>query len=174
MCIRDRLASAAVTDVKVSNVSGSKLDTGSVEASKFADNAFGGGLEVDGVVRHINEIDAGSQAGIRWDSHGHVVGFSQVPPEDLPIATTSTVGVISVPTNSGLTVSNTGEIDHRTLISQGRVSGISYDEHGHITNAVALTPTDLPVATNTTIGSVRVPTQDRSPKHTQHLSLIHI
>ena len=159
----NKLSTGAVTDVKVTNVSGAKLDTGTVTADKFATNAFGGGLELDGVVKHVNDIDAGSNAGISWDEHGHVVGFNQVPPEDLPLATTSTPGIISVPTGSGLTVSATGEIDHVTLIGEGTVSGISFDEHGHITSAQSLSSTDLPVATNTAIGAVKIPTTNSNP-----------
>ena len=159
----DKLASDAVTDVKISDVSGAKITNGSVTADKFAVSAFGGGLEVDGVVRHVNDIDAGSNAGISWDEHGHVVGFNQVPPEDLPIATATSPGIIEVPSGSGLTVSDTGEIDHLTLITAGTKSGISFDEHGHITAAVDLTSTDLPPATNTSIGAVSIPTANSNP-----------
>ena len=159
----DKLSTGAVTDVKVTNVSGGKIDTATIQAEKFASSAFGGGIEVDGVVRHVNDIDAGSNAGISWDEHGHVVGFNQVPSEDLPLATATTPGIISVPSGSGLTVSATGEIDHVTLIGEGTVSGISFDEHGHITNAEALSPTDLPAATNTTIGAVKIPTTNNNP-----------
>ena len=159
----DKLASGAVTDVKVSNVSGSKLDTGSVTADKLATAAFDGGIELDGTVKHVNEIDAGSNAGISWDAHGHVTGFNQVPPEDLPLATATTPGIIAVPSGSGLTVSATGEIDHLTLITAGTKSGISFDEHGHITAAVDLASTDLPAATNTSIGAVSIPTANSNP-----------
>ena len=159
----DKLASGAVTDVKVSNVSGAKITNGSVTADKFSVSAFGGGLEVDGVVRHVNDIDAGSNAGITWDEHGHVVGFNQVPSEDLPLATATSPGIIEVPVGSGLTVSDTGEIDHLTLIAAGTKSGISFDEHGHITAAVDLASADLPPATNTSIGAVSIPTANSNP-----------
>ena len=159
----DKLATDAVTDVKISSVSGAKITNGSVTSDKFAVSAFGGGLEVDGVVRHVNEIDAGSNAGISWDEHGHVVGFNQVPPEDLPLATATTPGIIAVPSGSGLTVSATGDIDHLTLITAGAKSGISFDEHGHITAAVDLVSTDLPPATNTSIGAVSIPTANSNP-----------
>ena len=159
----DKLPSRTVTDVKINDVSGAKLTTGSVTADKFSLSAFGGGLELDGIVRHVNDIDAGSNAGISWDEHGHVIGFNQVPPEDLPLATATSPGIIEVPPGSGLTVSNTGEIDHLTLISPGTKSGISFDEHGHITAAVDLAPTDLPPATNTSIGAVRIPTTNSNP-----------
>ena len=159
----NKLSTGAVTDVKVTNVSGGKINTATITADKFASTAFGGGIEVDGVVRHVNDIDAGSNAGISWDEHGHVVGFNEVPSEDLPLATETTPGIISVPSGSGLTVSATGEIDHVTLIGEGTVSGISFDEHGHITNAEALSATDLPVATNTAIGAVKIPTTNNNP-----------
>ena len=159
----DKLVTDAVTDVKISNVSGSKLDTGSVTADKFADNAFGGGLELDGVVRHVNDITAGSSAGITWDEHGHVTDFGPVPATDLPIATANSLGVIAVPAGSGLTVSEIGDIDHLTLITAGTMSGLSYDEHGHINNAEPLVGADLPPATNTVIGAVSIPTNNNNP-----------
>ena len=159
----DKLQSGAVTDVKVTNISGGKLDDGSVTADKFANNAFGGGLELDGVVRHVNDITAGSNAGITWDEHGHVVDYGPVPATDLPIATDRSLGVIAVPSGSGLTVSETGDIDHLTLITAGTMSGLSYDEHGHITNAVPLEGADLPPATNTVIGAVSIPTNNSNP-----------
>ena len=60
-------------------------------------------------------------------------------------------------------MSETGDIDHLTLITAGTMSGLSYDEHGHITNAEALSFADLPPATNITIGAVKIPTTNSNP-----------
>ena len=159
----DKLASNAVTDAKVSNVSGSKLIDSTVTAAKLSTTAFSGGIELDGTVQHTNNIAAGSSAGITWDANGHVTGFGTVPPSDLPLATATTVGAISVPSGSGLTVSGAGAIDHITLVDASSVSGISYDEHGHITATRALISTDLPNATPTDKGAVSVPTDNNNP-----------
>ena len=159
----DKLATGAVTDAKVSNVSGSKLIDSTVTANKLSATAFSGGIELDGTVQHTNEIAAGSSAGITWDANGHVTGFGPVPASDLPLATATTVGAISVPSGSGLTVSGAGAIDHVTLVTASSVSGISYDEHGHITATRSLISTDLPNATATNKGAVSVPTDNNNP-----------
>ena len=159
----DKLASSSVTDAKIAGVDGSKLVPDSVEASKFSPTAFDGGIELDGTVRHINDIVAATASGISWDEHGHIIGSVDLDADDMPIATATQLGAISVPAGSGLTVSDTGEIDHLTLIDAGLMSGISYDEHGHITSTRALISTDLPLATSTTIGAVSVPTNNSNP-----------
>ena len=159
----DKINSSAVTDAKIANVDGSKLIPDSVEASKFSPTAFDGGIELDGTVRHVNDIVAATASGISWDEHGHIIGSVDLDADDMPIATATQLGAISVPAGSGLTVSDTGEIDHLTLIDAGLMSGISYDEHGHITSTRALISTDLPLATSTTIGAVSVPTNNSNP-----------
>ena len=159
----EKLLNGAVTDAKVTDVSGSKLIDGTVTAAKFDSAAFTGGIELDGTVQHINNIAAGTSAGITWDEHGHVTGFGTIPPSDLPLATTTTVGAISVPTTSGLTISAAGEIDHVALLTAGSMSGFTYDEHGHITAVRALVGADLPDATNTDKGAVNVPNTNDNP-----------
>ena len=159
----DKLASSSVTDAKIDGVDGSKLVPDSVEASKFDPRAFAGGIELDGTVRHTNEITAATASGISWDAHGHIIGSVDLDADDMPIATDSQLGAIIVPAGSGLTVNAQGEIDHRTLIDAGLMSGITYDEHGHITATRALISTDLPTASNAAIGAVSVPTADSNP-----------
>ena len=159
----DKLGSASVTDAKVSNVSGAKLLASTVTADKLSATAFSGGIELDGTVQHTNIITAGTSAGITWDANGHVTGFGTVPASDLPLATSTTVGAVSVPTTSGLTVNGAGAIDHITLVTAGSVSGITYDEHGHITATRGLVGTDLPISTSTTLGAVIVPNANANP-----------
>ena len=110
-----------------------------------------------------NQITAATASGISWDAQGHIIGSVDLDADDMPIATDSQLGAIIVPAGSGLTVNAQGEIDHRTLIDAGLMSGITYDEHGHITATRALISSDLPPATNTVIGAVSVPTADSNP-----------
>ena len=159
----EKLASSSVTDLKILNVDGSKLVPDSVEASKFDPAAFSDGIVLDGTVRHSNQITAATASGISWDAQGHIIGSVDLDADDMPIATDSQLGAIIVPAGSGLTVNAEGEIDHRTLIDAGLMSGITYDEHGHITATRALISSDLPPATNTVIGAVSVPTADSNP-----------
>ena len=159
----DKLATGAVTDAKVTSVSGTKIVDGTIAASKLSTTAFSGGIELDGTVQHTNNITAGSGAGITWDANGHVTGYGTVPARDLPLATATSVGAVSVPTGSGLTVNGAGAIDHLTTVVAGSVSGITYDEHGHISNARALISTDLPISTSSALGAVIVPNADANP-----------
>jgi hypothetical protein len=161
--INEKLGSGAVTDSKVLDVDGSKINAESIEASKLDPAAFSDGIELDATIKHSNAITPGTQNGIIWDAQGHITGAGPVPSTDLPIATKTEVGAISVPDGSGLTVSNTGEIDHLTLIAAGGMSGITYDEHGHITATTPLVGSDLPIATDISIGAVSVPVANNNP-----------
>ena len=81
---------------------------------------------------------------------------------DLPIATIRSVGGVSVPISGGLDVSEL-ELSIGNTISPGSSGGITYNQHGLITAVGAVDPTDLPIATNTTVGAVKVPTTDNNP-----------
>ena len=50
------------------------------------------------------------------------------------LATETTVGAIAVPPSSSLTIIATGDIDHKTLITPTTVSGVTVDEHGHVSS----------------------------------------
>jgi hypothetical protein len=158
------LADESVTNDKIDSVDGSKLVDASVTADKFNPTAFSEGLEIEeGVVVHVNEIAPGTRNGITFDAQGHITDTAPLQPGDLPLATSSSVGAISVPAGSGLTVDASGAIDHETLLAAGEESGISFDEHGHITGTRPLEGTDLPPATTTTLGAVIVPTANSNP-----------
>ena len=74
-----------------------------------------------------------------------------------------TVGAVSVPPNSGLTVSRTGALDHADTIAPGTASKVTFNSHGHITGTSRLTAADMPPATSTTLGAVIVPTTNDNP-----------
>ena len=158
------LVDGSVTDDKIDSVDGSKLVDGSVTATKFNPTAFSEGLEIEeGVVVHVNEIAPGTRNGITFDAQGHISDTAPLQPGDLPLATASSVGAISVPAGSGLTIDAAGAIDHQTLLAAGEESGISHDEHGHITGTRPLIGTDLPPATATTLGAVIVTGENSNP-----------
>ena len=149
--------------LKIESVSGNSIEFQSVGADKLNPAAFSGGIEVDGTIKHINEIAAGTSAGITWDAHGHVTGFGPVPSTDLPLATADDPGAVSVPASGGLVVSELGEIGHSNDIVAGAVSGFTYDAQGHITFARPLLGSDLPLATTTEVGGVSVTDFDNNP-----------
>ena len=161
--VSDKIAPLAVDNSKISSVDGSKLVNLSVTANKFDPNGFTSGIELSGTVQHINKITPGTANGIIYDGNGHVTGSAPLQPLDLPVATTTSIGGISVPPESGLTVNGTGQIDHADTIAAGTLSGITYNSHGHITATTPLVGDDLPPATATELGAVIVPSTNSNP-----------
>ena len=152
---------AALVDLSVTNskiaagVDGAKLTDDTVSAAKVPVSSLDRGLnKATGAIGHANAITAGTHSGISYDAQGHVTGTAALTPADLPTATATTAGIVSVPAGSGLSVSGVGALAHSSTVSAGTTNGITYDANGHITAAAALAPADLPVATATTLGAV--------------------
>ena len=78
----------------------------------------------------------------------------------MALATDVTVGVVSVPTDGGLTVTGAGALSIANLISPGSGYKITYDKHGLITSSSGIDPADYTPATTTTLGAVIVPDTD--------------
>jgi len=163
-----KLADGAVTDAKVSDVGGDKIIDATITADKFDPDAFGGGITVNATPQVVHENDlgaAGSQNGISFDRHGHIIGTQSLSSTDLPIATDTPLGAVIVPGGSGLEVDANGNLDHSNDITAGTYGGIQFDEHGHITGLPVdgqIPSTDLPIAGDTAaeLGAVYVPVQD--------------
>jgi len=150
----DQLAIDSVTTEKIQDeaVTGAKLDP----------NSFDRGLNI--VADRVgieNAIVPGTQAGISYNAQGLITGVSDpIPPADLPIATETTIGAVMVPVDSGLGVTGTGEIFIDNLVTPATSAKVTYNIHGLITQGEDLDPDDLPIATNTTLGAVIVPSVD--------------
>ena len=160
----DAVKDSAITDAKIAGVNGTKILDNSIAAPKFNGGAFGRGLDNNGSnVGITNAVPAATGNGISWNAQGLVTGFVPLQGPDLPVATASNVGGVSVPTAGGLTVSGIGEISIANSILAGTTSGITFDQHGNITSTAALIGTDLPTATTTQLGAVSVPTANNNP-----------
>ncbi len=68
--------------------------------------------------------------------------FRAIAPTDLPDATVSTKGIIQPGT--GLAV-DSGTLNHVNTVTGATVSSITFDNQGHITAAIPLVATDIPV-----------------------------
>jgi hypothetical protein len=159
-----KIINNAVTSDKIISVSGGQILAATVTADKFSVDTFTRGLDNSGLnVGITNAVTAATTSGISYNEQGLITGSVPLVGPDLPPATASDIGGISVPAGSGLTVSALGAIDHVTLVSAATRSGISYDEHGHITGSVPLLGTDLPAASTTQLGGVSIPTTADSP-----------
>jgi hypothetical protein len=149
----------AITNAKLaSGIDGAKLTDDTVTAAKIPAASLNRGLDkAGGAIGHTNAVTAASRNGITFDAQGHITGTAPLAPVDLPIATQSAVGAVSIPAASGLTVSGSGAVNHASTIAAGTRSGITYNATGHITAAVALIPDDIPTASQIAKGGVIVP-----------------
>ncbi|ADD94713.1 hypothetical protein, partial [uncultured phage MedDCM-OCT-S09-C28] len=186
----NQLADGSVTGEKIANntitaqniasnaIGSSELANGAVDElalqndactiDKLDEDAFSRGLDHNGNnIGITNNPGSGTQAGIRWNSRGLITGATDpIPPEDLPIATTSDVGAVSVPLEGGLSVTGVGALGINNTVTAATYAKITYDEHGLVTNGADLAPADLPIATSTTLGAVIVPSVDAAGEAT--------
>lgn len=179
----DKLADGTVTGSKVANdtltadniapnaIGASELANGAVDTdalqgsavtgAKIADSAVGRGIDKQAeVVGHEQEYFPGapaSFAGVTVDEYGHVSALaSSIPPTDLPIATDAVNGVSHYPANSGLSISGAGAVGHTNTVLPATKPKVTYDANGHVTNGADLDPSDLPLATASDVGAVKV------------------
>ena len=154
----DNLADDSVGPDALQPISGDSIADGGITVNKFAPDSVDRGLDVDtGAIGHTNVVTGALHNGISFDDQGHIFDTSPLLPTDLPIATNIDLGGVIIPTDGGLFVSPLGELIHSNSVTGDTVSGIQYDDQGHIVSASPLTGADLPPATNTDLGGVSVP-----------------
>ena len=158
------IATSAVTDVKIaSGIDGAKITNGTILPVKLNASNIDRSLNVDGTSGNLginNAVAGGSSArnGITYNNEGLITSTAALVASDLPEATTSAIGAVSVPTAGGLSVTNLGAISITNSVTAATKSGITFNAQGLITSTVALVAADLPVATTTAIGAMKVPT----------------
>ena len=159
----DRLDAGAVTNDKVetstSNSTGldgsTKLRDGTITAAKLNTSNIDRSLNVaSGNLGINNVITAATRSGITYNAQGLITGTVALAAADLPVATSSAVGGVSVST--GLTVNGSGALSLTNSVTGATVSGITFNNQGMITAATALAATDLPVATTSAKGAVQI------------------
>jgi len=150
------IAASAVTDAKVaSGISGTKLTDGTVTAAKLNTSNINRSLNVaSGSLGINNAITAATRSGITYNAQGLITGTIALAASDLPLATTSAVGGVSV--GAGLSVSGAGALSITNSVTGATVSGITFNNQGLITGATALVAGDLPTATTSAKGAVQI------------------
>lgn len=115
------------------------------------------GLSVDGsgVISHQSSVTGQTKNGFTVNDSGHITAVGSIAAGDLPKATTSAVGGVSV--GSGLSVTAGGQLNHTDSITAGTTSGITFNAQGHITSTAALAASDLPAGTTSAKGAVSIP-----------------
>ena len=150
----------AVTDAKISAVSGTKITDGTITATKLNTSNLDRSLNVaSGNLGINNAVTGGASArnGITYNDEGLITATAALVASDIPEATASAVGGVSVPAAGGLAVSGIGELSIDNTITAATISGITFNEQGLITATTALVAGDLPEATASAIGAVSIP-----------------
>jgi hypothetical protein len=145
--IEAKIAANAVTVTKIADgtITPAKLNTSNLDRSL---NVASGNLGIN------NTITAATRSGITYNAQGLITGTVALAAGDLPVATTSAVGGVSVGT--GLSVSGAGALSLANSVTGATVSGITFNNQGMITAATALVAGDLPVATTSAKGAVQI------------------
>jgi hypothetical protein len=172
-------ASIPVAKVNLSGISGTNLSAGTVPITALDatnDILATGGLAVSsgnlelvaptspivrnestGSLEHaVSGATAGTYTKVTVDTKGHVSTGTTLAGADVPVATSSVIGGVSIPAAGGLALTGGGALSHSNSVAGGAStrSGITYDPHGHITSTAALVAADMPIATTAALGAV--------------------
>ena len=150
------IAASAVTDAKIaSGIGGAKITDGTITAAKLATANIDRSLNVaSGNLGINNTVVAATRSGITYNAQGLITATVALAASDLPLATTSAVGAVSVGT--GLAVTGAGALSLSNSVTAATISGITYNAQGQITATTALVAGDLPAATTSAKGAVQV------------------
>ena len=156
------------TQITAGTVAASKLNTSTIPAtggitvsssnlqlvaptSPIVRNASTGSLE-----HGVSGVTAGTYTQVTVDAKGHITAGTTLNSANVPIATSSVIGGVSIPAAGGLALTGGGALSHSNTVAGGAStrSGITYDAQGHITSTAALVAADLPIATTAAKGAV--------------------
>ena len=120
----------------------------------------GSGLAVTagGQLNHAASITAGTTSGITYNASGHITAITALVGNDLPVATTSVKGAVSVPAGA-LSVNGAGALTHDvSAVTPGTYPKVTVDTRGHVTAGTTLSASDIPEipATKLTSGTLNV------------------
>ena len=154
------IANSAVTDGKISGVSGTKITDATITAAKLNTANIDRSLNVaSGNLGINNAVTGGASArnGITYNNEGLITSTAALVASDIPEATASAVGGVSVPAAGGLAVTAAGALSINNTVTGATRSGITFNDQGLITSTAALAAGDLPLATASTVGAVSIP-----------------
>ena len=146
---------ASVTNEKLADgIDGNKLNDGSVPISKLDGQIDGSQIGDIGLSQlpdaAANTVLAGpTSGGAANPTYRKLVG------DDLPIATDSTKGGVSVPAAGGLTVGVDGSVQIANNVVAATHAVVQYDKNGLITSGRDLQPGDLPAPSGDNPGAVK-------------------
>jgi hypothetical protein len=156
------IANSAVTNAKIANnaIHTEQIMDGQVDAVKLNSADLDRSLNIASNKLGINNaVTGGASArnGITYNAQGLITSTAALVASDIPEATTSAVGGVSVPSTGGLAVTAAGALSIDNTVTGATRSGITFNDQGLITSTAALAAGDLPLATASTVGAVSIP-----------------
>ena len=115
-------------------------------------------------------VTAATHTKITYDEHGLVTAGEDLDPLDLPIATTTTVGAVSVPATDAdgatpLDIDGAGRIEHaESGVTPDTYPKVIVDKYGHVTGGTDLAASDIPEISAELITSGTFPTTSGTPE----------
>ena len=147
--IEAKIAANAVVNAKIADgtITAAKLNTSNIDRSL---NVASGNLGIN------NTVTAATRSGITYNAQGLITGTVDLAAGDLPKATTSAVGGVSVGT--GLSVNGSGvlSVSNSVTANTSGATKVTYNAQGAITGSASLVAGDLPVATTSAKGAVQI------------------
>ena len=147
---------ASVTDEKLADgIDGGKLQDGSVPGSKLEPGSITGDsideMPLDKLPdAAANTVLAGPAAGVPASP-----SYRKLVSADIPTATQSGKGGVSVPAAGGLEVDPNGAVSIGNTVSPATHPVITYDANGLVTAGRGLTSGDLPSGSGSEVGAVK-------------------
>ena len=105
----------------------------------------GNGLAMSGDTLTINNTvtaETSEHHIVQYDANGLITAGKAIAGADVPVATSSAVGVVRPGT--GLGVDGTGDLNHSNSVSSGTGTKVTFDAQGHITATASLNASDVP------------------------------
>jgi len=136
------------TKLRDGTITAGKLNTSNLDRSL---NVASGNLGINNAVSG----GASTRSGISFNAEGLITSTVALGASDLPLATTSAVGGVSV--GAGLSVNGSGVLTVSNSVTA--VSGavkVNYNAQGAITGSSSLASSDLPTATTAAKGAVQI------------------
>jgi hypothetical protein len=127
--------------------------------AKGAVQVNGNGLTMNGDRIEIDNTVSANTAAFhvtQYDANGLITAGRTIIGDDLPAATSSTLGVI-LPGN-GLAVTNEGQLNHTNNIAAGTHTKVTIDTQGHVTVGESLAAADIPELSTDKLTSGELPT----------------
>ena len=144
-CSTPKYQDASVTNEKLADgIDGDKILDNSITVDKLELGAIGGDQLDEVPLDKLPDAPAGTVLAGPVTGGAASPTYRKLEPSDLPTATQTEKGAVSVPVDGGLVVSADGATGIGNTVTPGGFPFVNFDNHGLITSGRALSNSDLP------------------------------